>query len=152
MRGGIVWHLTVATLSFDDVLKGPTTAATLQRQGIVIRTSDNSTDLCDDGLSQLELNIICGVHHCLTGQGTGFTTSSWWPTDSNWQKNTQHTRWTEKSDRFFLGHLAKLQAGTQEPLNFDQWHTLICRSSSIQCINKFISSASQTFVMSHVGT
>ena len=92
LRGGIVWRLTVATLSFDDVLEGPTTAATLQRRGIVIRTSDNSTDLCDDGLSQLELDIICSVHHCLTGQGTGFTTSSWWPTDSNWQKNAQHTR------------------------------------------------------------
>lgn len=65
LRGGIVWRLAVATLSFDDVLEGPTTAATLQRRGIVIRTSDG--DLCDDGLSQLELDIICGLHHCLTG-------------------------------------------------------------------------------------
>jgi hypothetical protein len=67
LRGGIVWRLAVATLSFDDVLEGPTTTATLQRQGIIIRTSDDSVDLCDDGLSQLELDIICGLHHCLTG-------------------------------------------------------------------------------------
>ena len=66
LRGGIVWRLAVATLSFDDVLEGPTTAATLQRRGIIIR-SENSVDLCDDGLSQLELDIICGLHHCLTG-------------------------------------------------------------------------------------
>ena len=67
LRGGIVWRLAVATLSFDDVLEGPTTAATLQRRGIVVRTSDNSLDLCDDGLSQLELDIICGLYHCHTG-------------------------------------------------------------------------------------
>jgi hypothetical protein len=67
LRGGIVWRLAVAILSFDNVLDGPTTAATLQHQGIIIRTSDDSVDLCDDGLSQLELDIICGLHRCLTG-------------------------------------------------------------------------------------
>jgi hypothetical protein len=67
LRGGIVWRLAVATLSFDDVLEGPTTAATLQRRGIVIRTDDHLVDLCDDGLNQLELDIICGLYHCLTG-------------------------------------------------------------------------------------
>ena len=67
LRGGIVWHLAVATLSFDDVLEGPTTAATLQRRGIIVHTSDDSVDLCDDGLSQLELDIICGLYHCYTG-------------------------------------------------------------------------------------
>jgi len=67
LRGGIVWRLAVATLSFDDVLEGPTTAATLQRRGVIVKTSDDSTDLCDDGLSQLELDIICGLHHCYTG-------------------------------------------------------------------------------------
>jgi len=67
LRGGIVWRLAVATLSFDDVLEGPTSAATLQRRGIIVKTSDDSSDLCDDGLSQLELDIICGLHHCYTG-------------------------------------------------------------------------------------
>jgi hypothetical protein len=67
LRGGIVWRLAVATLSFDDVLEGPTAAATLQRRGIIVKTSDDSTDLCDDGLSQLELDIICGLHHCYIG-------------------------------------------------------------------------------------
>ena len=67
LRGGIVWRLAVATLSFDDVLEGPTTAATLQRRGIVIHTSDGSDDLCDDGLSQLELDVICGLYRCQTG-------------------------------------------------------------------------------------
>jgi len=67
LRGGIVWRLAVATLSFDDVLEGPTVAATVDRRGIVIKTSDDSTDLCDDGLTQLELDIICGLHYCYTG-------------------------------------------------------------------------------------
>ena len=65
--GGIVWRLAVATLSFDDVLEGPTTATTLQRRGIIVKTNDDLTDLCDNGLSQLELDIICGLHHCYRG-------------------------------------------------------------------------------------
>ncbi|KAF8809393.1 hypothetical protein BYT27DRAFT_7064487, partial [Phlegmacium glaucopus] len=78
LRGGIIWHLAVATLSFDDVLEGPTTAATLQHRGIVINTSDGST-LCDDRLSQLELDIICGLYYCHTGQGNNYASKSWWP-------------------------------------------------------------------------
>ena len=65
LRGGIVWRLAVATLSFDDVLEGPTTAAKLQRRGTLVHGS--LADLCDDGLSQLELDIICGLYHCYTG-------------------------------------------------------------------------------------
>ena len=62
-----MWRLAVAMLSFDNVLEGPTTAAMLQCQGIVIKTSDDLVDLCDDGLSQLELDIICGLYRCQTG-------------------------------------------------------------------------------------
>jgi hypothetical protein len=170
LRGGIVWRLAVATLSFDDVLEGPTTAATIQRRGIVVKTSDDSIDLCDDGLSQLELDIICGLHHCYTGlfsfftflvcllisifigRGTAFTSLSWWPTDSNWQKNAQHTRWTEKSEQFFSKRLEKLRAGTVQPLNFEKWRTNIRGSSATRRINSMISSAYKDFVKANLGT
>lgn len=170
LRGGIVWRLAVATLSFDDVLEGPTTAATLQRRGIVIRTGDNSDDLCDDGLSQLELDVICGLHHCLSGiyffaflnriltisisigPGAEYSSKSWWPTDSNWQKNARYTRWTESTDKFFKDRLAMLQAGTAEPLGFSQWRQEIRGSSALRSINKFISDSSKDFVKAHAGT
>ncbi|KAF8798504.1 hypothetical protein BYT27DRAFT_7264657 [Phlegmacium glaucopus] len=142
LHGGIVWRLAVATLSFDDVLEGPTTAATLQRCGIVTNTSDSST-LCDDGLSQLELDIICG-------QGNNYASKSWWPMDSNWQKNAQHTHWTERSDHFFRTRHQKLQAGTAEPLNFEQWRQNICGSSSTWRVNNFVTSSYQKFVEAHL--
>ena len=165
LRGGIVWRLAVATLSFDDVLEGPTTAATLERRGIIVRSSLESVDLVDDGLSQLELDIVCGLHHCYTGmffiaffiyllttwiifigQGRAFTSKSWWPTDSNWQKNSQHTRWTEKSEHFFSTRLAKLRAGDGEPKNFEDWRQSIRGSSVTRRINSKISSAYKKFV------
>lgn len=68
MRGGIVWRLAIATLNFDDVLYGPTTAATLYRQGVTLKTKDSPVELCDDSLSQLEYDVICGLHHCYTGK------------------------------------------------------------------------------------
>ena len=172
LRGGIVWRLAVATLSFDDVLEGPTTAATLQRRGIIVHTSDDSVDYCDDGLSQLELDIICGLHHCYTGsyflffifaflfslltiifigQGTALASKSWWPTDSCWQTNAQHTRWTEKSDYFFTTRSALLRAGTAEPKNSSEWRQDIRGSSVTRQINSKINLAYKDFVRSHVG-
>jgi hypothetical protein len=67
LHGGIVWRLAVATMSFDDVLQGPTIAATVFRRGNIFRTADESVDLCDDGLSQAELDVICGLHYCRNG-------------------------------------------------------------------------------------
>jgi hypothetical protein len=67
LRGGIVWRLAVATMSFDDVLQGPTTAATVFRRGNIFTTADESVDLCDDGLSQDELDVLCGMHRCRNG-------------------------------------------------------------------------------------
>jgi hypothetical protein len=67
LRGGIVWRLAIATMSFDDVLHGPTIAATVFRRGNIFRTADQSIDLCDDGLSQAELDVICGLHYCRNG-------------------------------------------------------------------------------------
>ena len=53
-----MWHLAVATLSFDDALEGPTAAAMLQHQGIIIKTSNDLVDLCDDGFIEL-----CNMTH-----------------------------------------------------------------------------------------
>jgi hypothetical protein len=68
LQGGIVWHLAMATLSFDDVFCGPTTTAVLHCQGVPFQSVDGSIELCDDSLSQDEYNIICGLHHCYTGK------------------------------------------------------------------------------------
>jgi hypothetical protein len=67
LRGGIVWRLAVATMSFDDVLQGPTTAATLSRRGYILKTPDDSVDLCDDGLTRRELDILSGVYRIPDG-------------------------------------------------------------------------------------
>ncbi|KAF8813278.1 hypothetical protein BYT27DRAFT_7084901, partial [Phlegmacium glaucopus] len=74
----------------------------------------------------------------------------WWPTDSNWQKNAQHTRWTERSDHFFRTRHQKLQAGTAEPLNFEQWRQNIRGSSSTRRVNNFVTSSYQKFVEAHL--
>ena len=65
LQGGIVWHLAMATLSFEDVLCGPITTA---HWGISFQTEDDSLELCDDGPSQDGYNIICGLHHFYTGK------------------------------------------------------------------------------------
>ena len=67
LRGGIVWRLAVTTMSFDDVLEGPSRAVTVHRQGNIFNTTDSSVSLCDDGLSRDEMDVICGLHYCQNG-------------------------------------------------------------------------------------
>ena len=85
-----------------------------------------------------------------TGQGDSYASKSWWPTDSNWQANAPHTRWTEKFDALFEKRLKKIQEGTAEPLNYEKWRTDIRGSSSARRVNKAIDKAYEAFLETHL--
>jgi hypothetical protein len=65
--GGIVWRLAKDFLSADAVLQGPSPAATVHRWGFKAATSREDCKLHDDDLSELDLDLICGVYRCYTG-------------------------------------------------------------------------------------
>jgi hypothetical protein len=68
LRGGIVWRLVVESLSFDDTLQGPSVSATVHQKGLSVTDPRTGDILGDDDLSQLELDMICGVYQCYTGK------------------------------------------------------------------------------------
>jgi hypothetical protein len=115
----------MATLSFDDVLHGPSVAVTNYCQGVCFKTGDNSVELCDDGLSQLKYDIICSLYHCYTsttseffhfscnnfilGEGKQYALKSWWPMDSTWSAHGSLAHWNKMSEAFFDKRLQELE-------------------------------------------
>ena len=75
---------------------------------------------------------------------------SWWPTDTVWQTNAQHTRWTEKADNWYVKRLEKIRQGQEGPFNSDRWRTEIRGSSKLRRINNSVANAFNRFVDSHV--
>lgn len=67
MRGGILWRLAMEHASFQDVLAGPTTVATIQRHCKSISGAVNRIYV-DDVLTEHEVEMICGVYYVYTGK------------------------------------------------------------------------------------
>ena len=82
--------------------------------------------------------------------GQDYSLTSWWPTDSIWQSNAQHTRWTKKEDKWFVTWLLKICQGQQGPLNAEGWRKQIRGSSTLRRINKFVTETFDRFVDAEV--
>ena len=70
LRGGIVWRLAMETMSIDYALQGPSISASVEGCGLFVAAGDKT--LCDDELSQDELDILCGVYYCETSMYSHF--------------------------------------------------------------------------------
>lgn len=67
MRGGILWRLVIEHASFQDVLAGPTTVATIHHHCKSISGGGNRIYV-DDVLTDHEIEMICGVYYVYTGK------------------------------------------------------------------------------------
>jgi hypothetical protein len=63
--GGIIWRLSRDTCFDWEALLGPSRSSTVYGFGTIFE--DGSGSLCEDTLSNKELDIICGLHSVLTG-------------------------------------------------------------------------------------
>ena len=67
LRGGIVWHLALKFISFDDVLREPSIATMVHRYRLVVNHGKDGI-FGDDSLTEHEFNLICGAYMCYTGK------------------------------------------------------------------------------------
>ncbi|KAH8096988.1 hypothetical protein BXZ70DRAFT_1009316 [Cristinia sonorae] len=58
--GGIIWRLSVETISPERLLRGPSEYATTQIQ-------DGDSIWVEDVITEVEMNVICGMYNPLTG-------------------------------------------------------------------------------------
>jgi hypothetical protein len=66
LRGGIVGRLAREHMSIDSACLGPSPSVTIHRIGFNI-TDKRGVKYWDDDLTENEINVICGLHHCYTG-------------------------------------------------------------------------------------
>lgn len=66
LRGGIVGRLAREHLSIDSACLGPSLSVIIHRIGFNI-TDKRGVKYWDDDLTENEINVICGLHHCYTG-------------------------------------------------------------------------------------
>jgi hypothetical protein len=66
LRGGIVARIAREHIDTDSALFGPSSAVIVHRLGIHV-VDKNGSELWDDHLTENEIGIICGLHHCYTG-------------------------------------------------------------------------------------
>lgn len=63
LRGGLIWRLAWATLSVDATVRGPT------GEGHIIMLEDGRQGIwCDDELTEVECNLLCGTYIVQTGE------------------------------------------------------------------------------------
>ncbi|KAI0071319.1 hypothetical protein K474DRAFT_1581736, partial [Panus rudis PR-1116 ss-1] len=77
----------------------------------------------DEGLSEDELDFICGMYKVYTEQGPDQQADrSWWPRYSMWQSSPYGVGyWTPKAERFFQGHLKDILAGKEPTKTSNRW-------------------------------
>jgi hypothetical protein len=68
LRGGILWRIAVDILSFDDVLRGPSTTTTIDGNGFAVHDARIGEVFGDDDLTDTEVELLCGAYVCYTGK------------------------------------------------------------------------------------
>ncbi|KAJ7087580.1 hypothetical protein B0H15DRAFT_781295 [Mycena belliarum] len=66
LYGGVIGRLARTVVSEDEVLRGPSDAATID--GICLWDGHAQSAYWDDTLSEREIDLICGVYHVATGR------------------------------------------------------------------------------------
>ncbi|KAF8572580.1 hypothetical protein K439DRAFT_1297472, partial [Ramaria rubella] len=74
----------------------------------------------DDTLSEEELNLICSVYHCETGEL--YFDLSWWPKPSSWSHSGLNVGyWSPAAKVWYQNQLAHIQDNTAELYHAKKW-------------------------------
>ncbi|KAF8576635.1 hypothetical protein K439DRAFT_1366690 [Ramaria rubella] len=139
MHGGIVWHLAVEHICLESVLIGPTDE--VFRIGEVIRP-DGEHEYWDDTLSEEELNLICGVYHCETGDKDLL-----WPKPSSWSHSGLNVGyWSPAAEVWYQNRLAHIQDNTAELYHAKKWKVAVAMHRKTFKVADFNSNFSASFL------
>lgn len=62
--GGYIWRLAVGLVSFETVFEGPSGRSS----SILTVETEAGEKYFDDQMTAEEADILCGLHHCQTGE------------------------------------------------------------------------------------
>ncbi|KAI0735669.1 hypothetical protein C8Q76DRAFT_611425 [Earliella scabrosa] len=157
LHGGIIWRLAMEMAGEYsgnlDLLRsylelGPSEESGCHR--IIIQ--DGQTTYVDDGLSDYEVDAICGVNHVYTGKYTGVEEDqSWWPKPSIWSTSGMYTGiWTPKNEHWFCKRLGDIEAGNASPMNARKWRSAVGQYRQCGRLADTIDVASQDIIAEYL--
>ena len=149
LKGGIVNRIASQHLDKNVALDGP--SAAVVKYGIGSCFIAEGIHYWDDDLDGEQIDIICGMYVCETGEfwllvyqlsysnvfeGQGKSRSaqkqiaykSWWPTHATWNSasNGRHTGyWSEANEDWFTQRRQSILDGKEQPLSSSKWRDLL---------------------------
>ncbi|PPQ69305.1 hypothetical protein CVT24_001671 [Panaeolus cyanescens] len=127
MSGGYTWRLAMLYVSPHVVLEGPTGWSTNPDEMFVVRLA-NSKEYIDDKISDVELELLCGLNECFTGNGLQTSKKSFYPLPSTFiGSGFDFGRWTISAENFFqrvhVGGLGPEDESKtfRQPLTMSKW-------------------------------
>jgi hypothetical protein len=143
LRGGIVGRLAREHLSIDSACLGPSPSVTIHRIGFNI-TDKHGVKYWDDDLTENEINVICGLHHSYTGNGSQQALVSWWPLPVQWNNTKSNGYnwgyWTQWDESWYCQRLKDIQGGHRlgVPFAANIWRTKLKGASSARLLHQGI--------------
>ncbi|KJA13948.1 hypothetical protein HYPSUDRAFT_110829, partial [Hypholoma sublateritium FD-334 SS-4] len=132
LRGGYLWRASVTTVSFDNVLNGPSGRASNQDEMIVV-TLPNGTQLVDDALLESETLLLLGMYNCSTEHANQTALKSWCPLPSAFSSSgLDFGRWTSYNESLYAIASSDVKGPNptlrRQPCTSGHWRN-ICRGT-----------------------
>ncbi|PPR02336.1 hypothetical protein CVT24_011679 [Panaeolus cyanescens] len=143
MVGGIVTRIAMEHLGTQGAIFGPSTTVLEDRVGINVYAAHRH--FVDDGLTQDELDIICGLEIAYTGMGMQQSKHSWWPLDGHWNNKSNgnmHNIWTPKNEEWTHNTDSNPPSTTSAPATFSYSESSPHATGSLLIANSSKSSSS----------
>ncbi|KAG1856085.1 hypothetical protein F4604DRAFT_1590454, partial [Suillus subluteus] len=113
LHGGLIWQLALHSLGFNHL---PSVLDSISTEAIPfgeLLIGDGGQTYCDDGLSEEEIDFMCGTLHRLMQHGrVDLEIVLWWPRPNAWNVLGLNVGfWSAHCEDWFQGRLGNLREG-----------------------------------------
>ncbi|PPQ66511.1 hypothetical protein CVT24_007060 [Panaeolus cyanescens] len=158
LSGGYPWRLAMMSVSPHIVLDGPTGWSTSREDMFVVRL--DSTEYVDDAISELELDLLCGVNECFTGNGFQTAKKSFFPLLCTFAGSGQdYGRWTMILEFFFKrvheGGLEQSEGNFttfRQPLTITKWRDSLRGAGDFRRGHAYAEKLASSFIANFLST
>ncbi|PPQ83540.1 hypothetical protein CVT24_006208 [Panaeolus cyanescens] len=149
--GGHPWRLAVVMLGFDAVLEGPTCLSAAPEQIFTVRDKVTGEEYVDDGISELESELLCGLFECFTGNGAQTSRKSYHPLPTTLKgSGMDYGRWTVWLENAFKTVREGSSNGSRQPKTMSQWRDAIRGAGEFRRTQSRIEELSKAFITKYM--
>ncbi|EIW58372.1 uncharacterized protein TRAVEDRAFT_124826 [Trametes versicolor FP-101664 SS1] len=148
LHGGIVWRLAMEILGGHPqqlANTGPSTDVFVHSQAIQPR---HGPPYYDDGLSQEEIDIICGTYKIMDSGHKDVVYFSWWPRPAQWSYSGMNVGyWTQFCEDWFQLRLQAIRDSNAAPHSGKEWRNKITFHQGARKVKRAVEVASERFLL-----